>query len=119
MPSDNRTGFWRGLTATLGLAATAAIPGQAQAQVSNASAVPDLEEIVVTARRREESLVDVPVSVTVMNSDFIEQNNIFNTQALFAEDAGRRLRSDWRPDERHHDDSWGHPPVRRPPSGRK
>ena len=88
MPSDNRTGFWRGLTATLGLAATAAIPGQAQAQVSNASAVPDLEEIVVTARRREESLVDVPVSVTVMNSDFIERNNILDTHGLYAETPG-------------------------------
>ena len=89
MTNSNRTGFWKGLTATLGLAAAAAIPGQAQAQVSNASAVPaTLEEIVVTARRREESLVDVPVSITVVNTDFIEQNNILNTHALFAETPG-------------------------------
>ena len=88
MSNSNRTGFWKGLTATLGLAAAAATPGQAQAQVSNVSAVPDLEEIVVTARRREESLIDVPVSITVMNTDFIEQNNILDTYALFAETPG-------------------------------
>ena len=92
MTNENRTGFWTRLTATLGLAATAAtvaIPGQAQAQAPNASAVPaTLEEIVVTARRREESLIDVPVSITVMSSDFIEQNNILDTHGLYAETPG-------------------------------
>ena len=88
MLNSNRTGFWKGLTATLGLAAAAATPGQAQAQVSNVSAVPDLEEIVVTARRREESLIDVPVAITVMNTDFIEQNNVLDTWDLFAETPG-------------------------------
>ena len=35
-----------------------------------------LEEIVVTARRREESLQDTPVSVTALNADAIELRNI-------------------------------------------
>ena len=86
MLNDNGIGFWKRLTATLGLAATAAIP--AQAQVSDASAVPTLEEIVVTARRREESLIDVPISITVMDTDFIEQNNILDTHGLYAETPG-------------------------------
>ena len=88
MLNGNRTGFWKRLTATLGLAATAAIPGQAQAQASVAPEAFVLEEIVVTARRREESLVDVPVSITVVNADFIEQNNILDTYALFQETPG-------------------------------
>ena len=89
MPSDNRTGFWRGLTATLGLAATAAIPGQGQAQAPNASAVPaTLEEIVVTARRREELLVDVPVSISVLNADFMQLENLVDTNDLYAVTAG-------------------------------
>ena len=86
MLNDNGIGFWKRLTATLGLAATAAIP--AQGQVSDASAVPTLEEIVVTARRREESLIDVPISITVMDTDFIEQNNILDTHGLYAETPG-------------------------------
>ena len=88
MTSDNRTGFWTRLTTTLGLAATVAIPGQAQAQAPDASAAPTLEEIVVTARRREENLIDVPVSITVMDTDFIEQNNILDTHSLYAETPG-------------------------------
>ena len=113
MLNDNRTGFWRRLTTTLGLAATAAtvaIPGQVQAQAPDASAVPTLEEIVVTARRREENLIDVPISITVMDTDFIEQNNILDTHGLYAETPGRRrLPGDWRADQRPDVDSWSHP----------
>ena len=35
-----------------------------------------LEEIVVTARRYEESITDAPVAVAVMTDDFLEQNHI-------------------------------------------
>ena len=44
-----------------------------------------LEELVVTAQKREESLNDVPVAVTVLNSDEIDasySNNIEGLQAL-------------------------------------
>lgn len=92
MPNDSSNSFFRRLTTTLGLAATAAtaaVPGQAQAQVSTAaSATTVLEEVVVTARRRQELLVDVPVSITVMDSNFIQQNNILDTFALYAETPG-------------------------------
>ena len=35
-----------------------------------------LEEVVVTARRREESLQDVPIAITAMSGDFLRQQNI-------------------------------------------
>ena len=35
-----------------------------------------LEEIVVTARRYEESITDAPLAVAVMDADFLEQNQI-------------------------------------------
>lgn len=35
-----------------------------------------LEEVVVTAQRREQSLMDVPISVMVFNAETIEQNNM-------------------------------------------
>ncbi len=41
-----------------------------------------LEEIVVTARRREERLQDVPISMTVLNQEQINNANIFNAGDL-------------------------------------
>ena len=41
-----------------------------------------LEEVVVTARRREEMLSDVPVSMTVFNQDQIDDANITNMSDL-------------------------------------
>ncbi|MEL0307403.1 MAG: Plug domain-containing protein, partial [Halieaceae bacterium] len=37
-----------------------------------------LEEVVVTARYREESVQDVPVAVTAMSGNFMEDNNIMS-----------------------------------------
>ncbi|HHX83305.1 MAG TPA: TonB-dependent receptor plug domain-containing protein, partial [Pseudomonadaceae bacterium] len=41
-----------------------------------------LEEIIVTARRREERLQDVPVSMTVLNQQQMDNANIFNAADL-------------------------------------
>ena len=41
-----------------------------------------LEEIVVTARRREERLQDVPVSMTVLNQDALHNANIINASDI-------------------------------------
>jgi iron complex outermembrane receptor protein len=42
-----------------------------------------IEEITVTARKREENLKDVPVSISVVNSDLIDAAGIANQQDLF------------------------------------
>jgi iron complex outermembrane recepter protein len=41
-----------------------------------------LEEIIVTARRMEERLQDVPISITVLNQQQLENRNIVNSQDL-------------------------------------
>jgi iron complex outermembrane receptor protein len=43
-----------------------------------------LEEVTVTARKREESLKDVPVSISVMSSDMLREANIIEPRDLFA-----------------------------------
>ncbi len=43
-----------------------------------------LEEIIVTARRVEERLQDVPISITVLNQQQLENRNIVNSQDLAA-----------------------------------
>jgi len=57
--------------ALLASAALAAIPGVAAAQAPT-SGVAVVEELVVTARRREESLKDVPVAVTAVTGERLE-----------------------------------------------
>jgi len=41
-----------------------------------------LEEIVVTARRREEVLQDIPVAVTALSADYLRVNNISEFESL-------------------------------------
>ena len=47
-----------------------------------------LEEIVVTARRREESLSDIPVSITAINSDVLQEANVLDMYDLFENTPG-------------------------------
>ena len=48
----------------------------AQAQGTTIPSASALEEIVVTARRREESLQDTPISITAFSGDMLEQRQI-------------------------------------------
>ncbi len=41
-----------------------------------------LEEVVVTARRREESLQDVPVAITALDEDFLRSQNVMDLNDL-------------------------------------
>jgi len=71
--------------ALLTLAATAMLsPRVAEAQESQASGQFALEEIIVTARRRSESLQDVPGTVTVLTSRVIEQAGIRRAEGFIA-----------------------------------
>lgn len=42
----------------------------------------DIEQVVVTARRREELLQDVPISITVFNQQQLSNHNVVNAQDL-------------------------------------
>src|SRR5262245_39527677 len=51
--------------------------GSARTESTGGSAARDvLQEVIVTARRTEESVQDVPVGINVFNEDAIWQNNI-------------------------------------------
>jgi iron complex outermembrane receptor protein len=67
------------------LFATASMPflagGQAQAAETPAASASDVE-IIVTARRIEERLQDVPISVTVVNQDQLNRSNIVGADDL-------------------------------------
>ena len=57
------------------------LPGQVDAQEQGAAAGM-LEEIVVTARRREESLQDLPLSIAAITADAMQAQGIYNIQQV-------------------------------------
>ncbi len=63
------------------LALASAVPGLQVARPAHAQeAKGGLAEIVVTAQRREESVMKVPISMATFNADIIEQNQIQEVQ---------------------------------------
>ena len=70
--------------ASLNLAAPAFAQAPASSQ-SAASQGEDLSEIVVTARRVEERLQDVPISITVLSRHDITKRDIYNAGDLLIE----------------------------------
>src|SRR3546814_15476613 len=59
----------------LALVATA-MPVAAQDSADQSTANAGMDDIVVTARRREESLQSVPVSITAISSDLLEPKSV-------------------------------------------
>jgi iron complex outermembrane recepter protein len=54
----------------------------ALAQVQPQKAAPVLEEVIVTAQKREQNVQDIPVSVTAINTQMIEQAGIHTTEDM-------------------------------------
>ncbi len=69
--------------------------GMSAPVIAQENASVSLEEILVTGRKREESLTDVPVSISVMNQDFIGEAGIFSTQDMFDAAVGFEYDSGW------------------------
>jgi iron complex outermembrane receptor protein len=72
------------LFATAGAAALLATPAGAQTEGrrEQAAQAPALEEIVVTARKRSESLLDIPVSITAFSAAEIEKADVFDIREI-------------------------------------
>jgi iron complex outermembrane receptor protein len=73
------------LGATSSLAITTAVQAADAANAADETAGPRLEEVVVTAQRRSESLQETPIAVTAFSKDAIEQQKI----ATFRDLSGR------------------------------
>ncbi len=72
----------KGLFASTALIAVAALPAQALAQ--NADDNGGLEEIIVTAQKREQSVQDVPIAVTAVTEASLQANRIYTVNDLSA-----------------------------------
>ena len=60
----------------------AAFPSDSNAQQQSEPRYTALEEVVVTARRRAESLQDVPIAVTAMSEEYLRSSNIVELSDL-------------------------------------
>ena len=77
-----------GKMATSVLFASLVVAGGAQAQGSRAGGTVALEEVVVTAQRREETLQSTPLSISVLSADDIQKRGITNSSDLIGEVSG-------------------------------
>lgn len=68
--------------AASGLGAFSAVPMIAHAEQAGAEASEAVSEVVVTARRREERLQEVPLAVTAVNATTFERQQIQNIEGL-------------------------------------
>lgn len=72
-------------TATASASSSSAITvaqAETTSSASPASAGRSIEEVVVTARRREESVQSVPLAVTAISGETLQRNNVNNVLAL-------------------------------------
>lgn len=79
---QSRLGRAAWLSASALFAASAALPAGAAWAQDEEPAVSEEEAITVTARRREESLQDVPVAVTVLSAASLERQQVSGTTDL-------------------------------------
>ncbi len=74
--------FNNALYVATALAVGAGAPAYAQQAPNTSAGVDELSDIVVTARRVEERLQDVPISITVFNQGQLEDRNVLSIQDL-------------------------------------
>jgi len=66
-------------------------PTQAALPLRKPPASPQLEEIVVTAQHREQDLQEVPVAVTALGEDFLQERGLSSVQGLGAYAPGLKV----------------------------
>jgi iron complex outermembrane recepter protein len=74
----------RSLTYQLPALALIALTGAVHAQESAPAAEPALQEIVVTAQKREQSLQDVPMAVSALTSSMLQDAGVVSIQGVVA-----------------------------------
>jgi iron complex outermembrane receptor protein len=77
-----------GLLSSAALAAALGLAPAAFAQTAPAAGATSVDEVVVTARKRSETLADVPLSVSVVSGDALSAQGIKSAQNLYAKVPG-------------------------------
>jgi iron complex outermembrane recepter protein len=71
-----------GLTALLSAPSTAFAQDQAPAEAADTAEEPNSNDIIVTARRRSESVQDIPLAVSVIDARQLDETGAFNVNRL-------------------------------------
>jgi iron complex outermembrane recepter protein len=86
----NQTLAWASCLMLIGMWSSADVRAQSAAAADDTA----IGEITVTARRREESLQDVPIAVTAISGDALEQRQIYSVKDIAAYSPGLNINSD-------------------------
>jgi len=86
-------GVLRAGIGALALSTLVTLPIHAQDSTRTAAGAGSLEEVVVTARKREESLQDVPVAVTAFSAEQLREQNITEAYDLQFHTPGLMMRA--------------------------
>ena len=78
------------------LAVTTALvaPVAAHAQTTSTAPQTTVNEVVVTARKREERLKDVPIAVTAVSAEMLQREQIYQVKEIAAYAPGLNINSD-------------------------
>src|ERR1044072_5309877 len=82
--STSASGESLSIAAVVAAVLAAALPASSHAAPANGGAQADdtVENVMVTARRREEAVQDVPLAIAVLNAGTIESTGTFNVGKL-------------------------------------
>jgi iron complex outermembrane receptor protein len=72
------------LRATIATILASSMPALSPALAADEAQATGIEQVVVTARRREESLQDVPVAITALTADQLQQQNVRTLEDMTA-----------------------------------
>jgi iron complex outermembrane recepter protein len=92
MTSEKRPLLAAGVAIIVAAAMMPALPVSV-ASAQDAEPALELEEVLVSARKREENLMQVPVAVSVMTSEAIEETGVSSLSDLSAFTPGLNLKS--------------------------
>lgn len=73
-----------GNSGSTGVARTSDVPTGSPNSSTNSARSADLEEIMVTAQKREEKLQDVPISISVLSGNALDQSTFVDTKDALA-----------------------------------
>lgn len=81
------------ISVAFGAVIPTSLMAQSAPDAADYSATSD-EEIIVTARQREESLKDVPIAVSALSGDFLEEQQVYQVKDVAAYAPGLNINSD-------------------------
>lgn len=94
LDKDNKVGFWDKFLLAQETAGPTPSSASVERRADASSQQPPIQEVVVTAQKKTENLLDVPVPVTAISADTLVQQNNFRLQDYYSKVPGLNVELD-------------------------